>query len=268
MRVLIFALGLLLVGWLVSPAWCEILDYELGPGDVIKFEVYDNPDLTTVARISADGAILFPLIGEVRIGGKTVSQVAAVISRQLADGYLVNPQITVFVQEFRSKRVVIMGEVNKPGLYELSGPTSLLELISTAGGLTREAGDSATITRGDNPAEAAGVERTVKVDLKALVSAGGNPQATPLRDGDSIFVAKAGMFYVTGEVRNNSAFKLEEGMTLIKAVTVAGGFTSIAAKNKVKIIRKIDGQEKALKNVSMNELILPDDVIVVPESFF
>ena len=268
MRILVYLFVLtLLCGWLTT-GYCEISDYELGAGDVVKIEVYDNPDMTTVARISADGAILFPLIGEVSVGGKTVSRVAATLSELLADGYIVNPQITVFVEEFRSKKVVIMGEIGKPGLYELSGPISILELISTAGGLTKDAGDFATIKRTAGESDPAGGEHGIKVDLKALLQSGELSQATPLKDGDSIFVPKAGMFYVTGEVRNNAAYKLEEGTTLIKAITVAGGFTSIAAKGKVKIIRKIDGAEKALENISMHELIQAGDVIVVPESFF
>jgi len=266
MRILVLVLTLF-CGW-VLPALGEISDYALGAGDVIKIEVYDNPDLSTVTRISGEGAILFPLVGEVSVGGKTVSQVAAEVSGRLADGYIINPQVTVFVEEFRSKKVVIMGEVNKPGLYELSGPTTILELISTAGGLTQDAGDYATITRSVDRSAPGLDGRSVKVNLKELFSSGKASQATSLRDGDSIFVIKAGMFYVTGEVRKSDAYKLEEGTTLIKAITIAGGFSPIASKGKVKIIRKIDGEEVALKNVSMNEPILPDDVIVVPESFF
>jgi len=264
MKIWVFWLVLLVGCGVASQGLAEIADYELGSGDVIKIEVYDNPDLSTVARISAIGAILFPLIGEVQVAGKTIPQVAAAISERLAEGYIVNPQVSVFVEEFRSKKVVIMGEVGKPGLYELSGPTTILELISTAGGVTKDAGDLATIT---GPG-AVGEERSLKVDLKSLLSSGSAERMPPLRDGDRIYVAKAGMFYVTGEVRNNAAYKLEEGTTLIKAITVAGGFSPIAAKGKIRIIRKIDGQEQTLKNVSMNELIQAEDVIVVPESFF
>jgi polysaccharide export outer membrane protein len=264
MKIWFFLLVLLVGCGVASPGLAEIADYELGAGDVIKIEVYDNSDLSTVARISAVGAILFPLVGEVQVGGKTIPQVVATLSERLADGYIVNPQISVFVEQFRSKKVVIMGEIGKPGLYELSGPTTILQLISTAGGLTKDAGDFATITGPDT----AGEERSVNVELKSLLASGSTERMPPLRDGDRIFVVKAGMFYVTGEVRNSAAYRLEEGTTLIKAITVAGGFSPIAAKGKIRIIRKIDGQEQTLKNVSMNELIQAEDVIVVPESFF
>ena len=111
----------------------------------LNITVYDNADLETMVRVGADGTIIFPLLGQVEVSKLSISQVSDKITRLLADGYLVNPQVNVFVKEFRSKKVVVLGRVRVPGLIELSGPISFLELVSKAGGLEKDAGDTATI---------------------------------------------------------------------------------------------------------------------------
>jgi polysaccharide export outer membrane protein len=241
-------------------------DYIVGEGDVLKITVYDHDDLTTTVRISAEGAITFPLIGQVGVAGLTLSQITKKISSLLSDGYIVNPQVNIFIEEFRSKKVFILGEVNKPGLHVLHGTTTFLELISEAGGLTKDAGDKAVIKRKPNPSSKK--EITISIDLRSLLENGDTSQDIPIMDGDSVYIAKAGVYYVTGEVKKPDAYKFEEGTTIIKAVTIAGGFTDKASKGGIKIIRKAKGKEEVLKDVDMDEQILPDDVIVVPESFF
>ncbi len=242
-------------------------EYRIGEGDVIKIEVYDHADLTSVARVSGEGVIHFPLIGQVRISGMTIPEVSQLLAEKLSDGYIVNPQISVFIEEFRSKKVTIMGQVNSPGLYELSGPTTLLELISKAEGLNREAGDYLTIRR-SSPETGTGGEQMIPINLKDLLERGDTSLDIAIRDGDNVFVPKAGIIFVTGQVNRPDAYKLEKGETLIQAITMAGGFTNLASQKKVKIIRKVQGRESVLENVSMHTPILPGDVIVVPESFF
>lgn len=261
---LIFIALLLLVG--SRPALANDSDYSVGDGDVLKVTVYDHPDMTTVVRVSGGGTILLPLVGPIQIDGLTVDQVAEKISKALSDGYIVNPQVAVFVQEFRSKKVTIIGQVKTPGLYELSGPSTLLELISKAGGLTPDFGNNVTIHRknASDPTET----KIINIDLKNLLENGASALDVPVMDGDSVVVAKAKVFYVTGEVKKPDAYKFEEGTTVIKAITLAGGFTNIAAEGKVKVYRKINGKEQVAEKVDMDMPILPEDVIVVPESFF
>ncbi|MEW6571042.1 MAG: SLBB domain-containing protein [Nitrospirota bacterium] len=241
-------------------------DYVIGEGDVLKITVYNHDDLTTVARVSGDGYINFPLIGHVEVKGLTLPQISQKISSMLTDGYIVNPQVNIFIQEFRSKKAFIMGEVSKPGLYVLPGHTSFLALISEAGGLTKDAGDKAILKRKSNSND--NDEKIINIDLKRLVEKGDTSLDVPIVDGDSIYIAKAGVFYVTGEVKKPDAYKYDEGTTVIKAVTMGGGFTDKAARNKVRIIRKLNGKEEVFEKVRMDEPIQPDDVIVVPESFF
>jgi polysaccharide export outer membrane protein len=241
-------------------------DYIVGEGDVLKITVYDHDDLTTTARVSGDGAIVFPLIGQVEVKGLTLSQISKEISALLADGFVVDPQVNIFIQEFRSKKTFIMGEVNKPGIHVLHGNTTFLELLSEAGGLTKDAGEKAIIKRKSNPSDKK--ESIITIDLKSLMEKGDTSLDIPIMDGDSIYITKAGVFYVTGEVRKPDAYKYEEGTTVIKAITMGGGFSDKASKGRVKIIRKVHGKEEVIENVNMDEPVLPDDVIVVPESFF
>ena len=142
-------------------------EYRIGPGDVLNITVYDNDDLETMVRVGADGKIIFPLLGQVEVKDLSISQVSDKITQLLADGYLVNPQVNVFVKEFRSKKVVVLGRVRSPGLVELSGPISFLELVSKAGGLEKDAGDTATIKRKKEDQDT-----VIVVDLLSLLEGG------------------------------------------------------------------------------------------------
>lgn len=265
-RFIVFIVSLLLFSLWAAFALGAESDYQIGPGDVLKITIYDHPDLMTVARVDNEGYILFPLAGRVRVGGLTTSGASQTISERLAADYIVNPQASIFVEEFRSKKVFIIGEVVRPGLYELSGPTTLLELVSKAGGLTRGAGRSATIRR--TVANEAAGEKSIEVNIADLLQSGSETVDVPLMDGDSVTIAKAAMIYVTGQVNRPSAFTVEPDTTVIKAITMAGGFTALAAQGKIKIIRKINGLEQVLENVPLHEMLMPEDVMVIPESFF
>jgi polysaccharide export outer membrane protein len=159
-----------------------------------------------------------------------------------------------------------MGEVHKPGFHVLSGNTTFLELLSVAGGVTKDAADKATIKRKSaTPTEE---DIVITVDLKSLLEKGDTSRDVSVMDGDSIYIGKTGVFYATGEVVKPGEYKYMEGLTVIKAITVAGGFTGIASKGRVKIMRKVNGKEDVIEKVKMDDPLFPDDVIVVPESFF
>ena len=241
-------------------------DYIVGEDDILKITVYDNPDLDTTARISSNGVINFPLIGNIDVAGMTASQISRKMSDLLADGYIVNPHVAVFIEEFRSKKTVIMGQVKNPGIYELHGETTFLEFLSKAGGLTKEAGDKAIIKR--RSGQPGGDGNKIVIDLKRLIEDGDTSLDTPIMDGDNIYIGKTGLFYVTGEVKKPDAYRYEPGSTVIKSITKAGGFTDTASRGKVKILRKTEGKEEVIKRAKMDEPVLPDDIIIVPESFF
>jgi polysaccharide export outer membrane protein len=264
MKIRVLLCGLALISCFAAASLAQ--DYVVGEGDILKISVYDHDDLTTVARVSGEGVIVLPLIGQVEVQGLTILQITQKISALLADGYLVDPQVSIFIQEFRSKKAFIMGEVNKPGLYVLPSQTTLLSVLSEAGGLTKDAGDKAIIKRKANATEKN--ESVVTVDLRKLVEKGDTSLDVPITDGDSIYIAKAKVFYINGEIKKPDVYKYADGTTVIKAITMAGGFTDKASKGKVKIIRKVGGKEEVIEKVGMDEGVLPDDIIVVPESFF
>lgn len=243
-------------------------DYRLGEGDLIKIMVYDHPDLTTETRVSGDGKVSFSLVGEITVDGLTATGVEKKITRLLSEGYIVDPHVSVFIVEYKSKKVTAMGEFNKPGLVELRGNFTLLEVISSAGGVTRDAGESLIIQRkiirGRSGKEE---EVTVNVDLKKLLEDGDVAANVYIQDGDSVYVPRAAFVYVNGEVRTPGAYKITKGLTVLKAITLAGGFTPKAAEGRTKILRKTDKGEITLR-VAMDELVQADDVVLVPESIF
>lgn len=238
-------------------------DYVLGPGDVVRITVYDNDDLLTRTRVGNEGNIIMPLLGQVKVEGLTVSEAAEHIATLLADGYIINPQVNIFVEEFRSKKAVVLGQVNRPGVLEMSGSITFLELISRAGGLAGDYGETATVKR-----KRSSSNDLITINLKSLIEGGDVSQNISIMDGDTIYVSKAGMCYVNGEVNRPNAYKCGDKMTVLKLITLAGGFTGKASKSSVRILRIVDGEKILHKNVSMETLVFPDDVIIVPESFF
>src|SRR3972149_10149222 len=244
-------------------------DYVVGEGDLLKITVYENPDLTTEARVGGDGKISFPLIGEVKVTGKTSAEIERHMAALLEDGYIKKPHVTVFIEEYKSRKVTVLGEFVKPGLVELRGSATLMEVKSSAGGITPNAGETLFIQRqifrgGTSEKE----DITITIDLKRLLEEGDVTANAPVQDGDSIYVPRASFVYVTGEVKTQGAYKITKGLTVLKAITLAGGFSDKAWKGNTKIIRKNKEGDEITTKVAMDAMILPDDVIMVPLSFF
>jgi polysaccharide export outer membrane protein len=239
-------------------------DYQVGTGDVLDITVYDNDDLKTRVRVGNDGTIVMSLLGQVEVSNLTVTQISDKITSLLADGYLIKPQVNVFIKEFRSKKVVVLGRVRTPGLVELSGPISFLELVSKAGGLENDAGDTATIKRKEN-----GEDTLILIDLVSLVEGGDISQNIQILDGDTVVISKAGMCYVTGEVNEPGSYPCGDGSTVLQLIALANGFNGKASKSSVRIVRFVDNEKTILKDVDLDGTVVFDnDVIVVPESFF
>ena len=264
MRKRLFSLLLIIILGTVSVSYPG--DYVVGEGDVISIKVYENDDLSTTARVTYEGKISVPLLGQVLVKDMTVSEIGEKISKLLKDGYIVDPQVSIFIKEYRSRKAVILGQVNKPGIYELREDTSLLELISKAGGLTKTACTKAIIKRKEGEADKG--ENVIKINIKSLVEKGENILNIQVRNGDSIYIPKQDVYYVTGEVKKPDVYDHEESTSVIKAITMAGGFTAKASKTGIKIIRKIGDREEVISEVNMDVPVFPEDVIVVPESFF
>jgi polysaccharide export outer membrane protein len=249
-------------------------DYLIGPEDVLKIQVWDNPDLDRTVQISREGTFSFPLIGSVKTDGLSVAQLEKELSNRLADGYLINPNITIAVDKYNSKKVFVLGEVHKPGTYPLTGRTDLLDIISQSGGPTSEAGFELMIIRPKNPIikrnptlpqEAEEIEK-ITIDLYKLLNGDIN-QNILLKEWDTVYVPKKTYFYVYGEVMKPGRYDLEKETTVLKGITMAGGLTEKASKWRIKIIRTNDGKKIEIK-AKMDQLLEPEDIISVPESFF
>ena len=257
-----------------GPATEAVQEYVIGPQDVLEIVVWDNDDLSGKTAVALDGHINYQLIGKLKAAGLSPSELAVKVTELLADGYLIDPQVTVRVLEYRSRKVFILGEAVKPGTYYLTKKTTLIEAISMAGGHTKDADREVIVVRPDknmpegNPAtRSLGAQgRQIKVDLRSALE-GDLSQNIYVENGDSIFVPKAKTFFIMGDVRNPGEYKLQRGTTVRKAVSLAGGATEKAALGRIKVVRVIDGKEVESR-IGLDEPLLPNDTVMVPESFF
>ncbi len=248
--------------------------YSVGPKDLITINVFDVPDLNITVRISEDGTITLPLLGQVQVEGLTRSQLEKKLARLLEQKYLKNAQVTVFIKEYQSKRVSIIGAVAKPGNYELVGQQSLLQLISTAGGLSENASDRIIVIRTYRN----GKSKSLTIDMQELMVKGDPRMNIPLQAGDVINIPGEHFIdiYVFGQVNKPGHMKIKTSgtVTLLKAIAQAGGFSDRARKGAVTVTRRVDGTEvktkinvkSILKGKTPDFELLPNDIIHVPES--
>jgi polysaccharide export outer membrane protein len=250
-------------------------DYVIGPQDVLSITVWDEPTMSRKVAVESDGTFTFPLIGRIKAGGLTLRQFEAELKKRLADGYFKNPQVSVAVEEYRSQRVFLVGEVRNPGTYPLTGNMTLVEALARAGSTMPTAGGEAIIVRAPAgkksdrpllPGETPDAQ-VIRVDLLGMQQ-GNLAQNISLRDGDTISVPRAQTIYVYGHVKNPGAYALQtKDTTVLQALALAGGITDRGASNRIKIMRVVAGKKKEIK-VKLTDPVLPGDTIMVPERFF
>jgi len=276
-------LGLVLLGLLVIWPSGDLSaqqgerEYRIGPKDVLKITVWGHEDLTRIIVVSAEGTFAFPLIGDVPAAGLTPTQLETRLRGLLGKDYLVDPQVAVSIQEYRSQRVFVLGEVLKPGTYSLSGDVSLLDILSQAGGTTKTAGNEAVIVRepkseGPRLPGSAG-STTLKVNLKKLLE-GDVAENVMVQNGDTVHIPKLASisFFVVGEVKKPGAYVVEKEVTVLEGLTLAGGFTERAAAAGARILRKrADGAQETLQvdlagegARANNTLLVEGDTLVIP----
>ncbi len=237
----------------------------LGMGDMVRISVFRNPDLNTEARVSERGTIMFPMIGEVKVAGYTPSQVAKRIADELARGkYVVNPEVTVSIAQINSRQVSVLGNVHKPGRYPIDATTAkLTDLLALAGGISATGSDQVTVmTTRDG--------KTVRqdIDLAAMIHNGDLTKNIELQAGDTIYVGRAPMIYVYGEVQKAGAYRVEKDMTVMQAIALGGGITPRGTERGIRIHRRNgDGQVHRME-AKLTDIVQTDDVIYVRESLF
>jgi polysaccharide export outer membrane protein len=252
-------------------------EYRIGPKDLLEISVFGAEELSRTVRVSEDGKVTLPLLGEVLVDGLTKSEVEKKLGQLLGEKYVQNPQVTVFIREYQSKRVSVLGAVEKPGPYQLLGRQTLMQIMSEAGGLTRDAGNEIVIIR-QLPD---GSSTSLRISIDDLFLKGDAKLNVPMEAGDivNIPVDKLVVVYVFGQVKNPGALQVKKSNipTLLQAIAQAGGFTDRASKGGVIIKRKDEtGKEKEikvnvrsiLKNKVKDVQLLENDTIYVPESLF
>ncbi len=264
-------------------------NYRVGGYDVIDIMIYEEEDLSRKSlQVSADGYITFPLIGRIEVDNLTTAEIGKLIASRLAqEQFLLDAHVSVMVADYKSKRVLVLGTVNNPGSYALQARERVLDALSKAGGLWRRTGVSAQssagkkglIIRTQNPDTPQESKIVINIDLKGLFEDGDQIANLYMQDKDVLFIPAAENFYIIGQVREPGSFALtDREITLVEAISKAGGFTPIAARDRARIIRIEEGVEKiitvnvdAITNAGkkiQDVIIQPNDVIVVPESFF
>lgn len=243
----------------------DLLTYPIGARDTLAIEVYDEKASSGVFIVGDDGNVDLPLLGRVPVSGLTTAQADDLITSRLAADFMVNPQVTVRVEAFGSKPVQVLGSVGKPGTYYLSGPTTLLDVLTMAGGVK----DSAAVEVRVQRRNAQHAEPFV-ASLEALFAYGtGN---TPLEPGDVVFVPPVPVVYVSGEIAKPGTVPFLEGLTVVQAINRAGGATDRANLRSVYVLR--DGQrsrmnaKRVLKGVDKDVTLMPEDHVYVKESVF
>lgn len=247
--------------------------YILGAQDVLTITLYDQMDLSGKYSVDSEGHFTFPLIGRVKAGGLTLQAVEAELRRRLMDGYFKSPQLSVIVEQFKSQRVFVMGEVRTPGTYPKTGDMTVMEALALAGSVAPGASDEAIIVRTGGAAEGpVGPDRqdaeVLRVDL-AQLQLGSLAQNLELEDGDTIFVKRADeeIFYAVGQVRSPGAFPVKRGLTVLQALSLAGGVTDRGASNRIRAIRIVNGEKKEVR-VKLDDIVQRGDTLLVPERFF
>jgi polysaccharide export outer membrane protein len=240
------------------------LEYVVGTQDRLAITVVDEKELTRVVTVGSDGGFDYPFIGLVKAAGLTVRAIQQDITARLKEKYLRNPQVAIEVETYRSQVVYVWGQVKTPGSVTLSGTITLTEALARAGSPTPDAGSYIEINRrariGAAP-DPQGARQTERISMAELQS--GRAQDTLLSDGDTVFVPKAETFFVTGFVRNGGPFMHEAGMTVSKAVSMAGGITEKGSRSRIRITRVIEGRQVVLKDVKMEDLVQPGDSVEV-----
>lgn len=276
MRVLfsLFLASLLLISY-SPPAFSEqkasgISEYRISANDTLEIKVYEEPDLTKIVIVAPDGTISYPFLGNIRAAGLTVRELEKNITTSLEQDYLVNPQVTVSVKDYAN--ISILGQVKKPGSYDMQEGLTLTQAIAMAGGFTdiADSGD-VNIIRGSGDGK-----QTIRVNVEQILAKeAADPQITT---SDTIVVNELGRIFVMGQVARPGVYSLKRGMTVVEAVALAGGLTQIASPNGTKVIRVKGGKKETIHvplgsilrgaDKSKNITLEPEDTVMIEESIF
>lgn len=241
-------------------------EYRLGPGDAIRVQVYQSPDLSLELRLSDTGMVSYPLLGAIRLGSLTVSEAEQFIAEGLKRGeYIKNPQVTVVLMQARGSQVSVLGQVAKPGRYPLDqGGTRLSDVLAQAGGVVPAQGADRIVVVGTR----AGKPFRTEVDLPSVFDSAERPTDLVLQGNDVLWVERAPQFYIYGEVQRPGQLRLERGMTLLQGLAAGGGLTQRGTEKGIRVHRRGPDGAIQILQPDMATALRDGDVIYVRESLF
>ena len=239
-------------------------EYLLGPGDVLRISVYGQQDMTSEVRVSESGFITFPLIGLVKATGVPAAGLELKIAEALKKGGFVNkPEVSALITAFRSKQVSVLGQVNRPGKFNLETVSTVADLLAMAGGpLTNAAADDIVLIQ-----QRDGKTLRKSIDLLALFNQADFSLNHKVENGDVIFVPRAPVFYVYGEVQRPGVYRLERNMSVAQAIAAGGGLTLRGSDSRLQVKRR-NGNAIDTNSIQLDDSLLADDVLVVKERVF
>jgi len=240
-------------------------EYRLGSGDVVRISVYQNPDLTLESRIGEAGNISFPLLGSIKIGGLVVSAAEKLIADGLRNGNFVKqPQVSILVMQVRGNQVSVLGQVNRPGRFPLEVvDMRLSDVLATAGGIAASGADTVTLV---GTRDGKSIRR--ELDLPAIFRSASRDDDVLVQNGDVIYVERAPMAYIYGEVQRPGALRVERGMTVMQALATGGGLSARGTEKGMRVHRKGDDGKVQIIQPKLDDAIRDGDVVYVRESLF
>ena len=260
------ALGFSAVPALAQPvAAGAAAEYRLGAGDVVRITVYQNPDLTLETRVTEAGVVSYPLLGNIRLGGLSVTAAEKLIVDGLRNGNFVKqPQVNIVVAQVRGNQANVLGQVNRPGRYPIeTADMRLTDLLAAAGGTAVGGGDVVVVTgtRG-------GQRFRIEVDLPSLFAAGAKDNDPQIQNGDIVWVERQPLVYIYGEAQRPGSMRLERGMTLMQALSTGGGLTQRGTERGIRVHRKTSDGRMSVITPAMDDKLQDGDVVYVRESLF
>ncbi|WP_231512115.1 polysaccharide export protein EpsE [Paucibacter sp. KBW04] len=248
-----------------ASAATQSAEYRLGSGDVMRVTVYQNPDLTLETRVSENGLVSYPLLGNIKVGGLSVTQAENLISEGLKKGNFVkNPQTTIVVLQVKGNQASVLGNVNRPGRYPIeTADMRLTDLIATAGGVASTGAEVLVVSGKRN-----GQPYRVEIDLPAIFAPGGSANDIFIQHGDVVWVDRAPMVYIYGEVQRPGPMKLERGMTVMQSLATGGGITLRGTEKGIRVNRKDSEGKVETLQLPMDAPLKDGDVVYVKESLF
>lgn len=243
-------------------------EYRLGAGDVIRIVVYQNPDLTLETRVSESGLVSFPLLGNVRIGGLGIGAAEKLIADGLKSGNFVKqPQVTLTLLQVKGNQASVLGQVNRPGRYPIeTADMRMTDLLANAGGVATTGGDQLVLSGMRN-----GKPFRLEIDLPSVFGPNtdqGRVNDVLIQNGDVLWVDRAPMVYIYGEVQRPGPMRLERGMTLLQVLAAGGGLTQRGTERGIRVHRKAaDGKVQVIQ-AAMDDGVKDGDVVYVKESLF